>query len=75
VSKRQLPAQPAGSANCGSGGAVGKITAPAVWVHAVGCVVANTTLCELPPVGYEKVTVPPTATLTVVSAWLLPEPS
>jgi hypothetical protein len=44
-------------------------------VHDVGCVVPNTTLCELPPDGYENVTVPPTATLTVMSDWLVPEPS
>jgi hypothetical protein len=44
-------------------------------VHDDGWAASNTTLCALPPVGYENVTVPPTAMLTVVSDWSVPEPS
>jgi hypothetical protein len=69
-----LPAHPAGAPNLGSGGTAPKLM-PAVCTHEVGCAASNTTLCALPPVGYENVTVPPAAMLTVVSDWSVPDPS
>jgi hypothetical protein len=64
--------------NIGSGGA-GKSGMPvgaAVCTHDVGNAVSSkTTLWTLAPDGYENVTTPPAAMLTVVSLWLVPDPS
>ena len=48
----QLPDQPGGATNTGSGGTVPGYTMPDVWTH-VGCagVPENTTLCTFVPTG------------------------
>jgi hypothetical protein len=72
----QLPDQPAGDANPGSGGTVPGHTMPEVCVHDVGdCAPSKTMLWTLPPVGYENVTTPPAATFTTLSVWLAWDPS
>ena len=72
----QVPDQPGGPGNVGSGGGVPGNTMPDVCVHDAGeRAPSKTTLWTLPPVRYENVTTPPTATLTVLSFWSAPEPS
>jgi hypothetical protein len=61
----QLPVQPGPVALCGSGGTAPEL-APAVWVHELGAAESKSALWKLPPAGYENVTVPPGAILTVL---------